>query len=687
MAPSLPTVPPPLAPPRLPPGVASPSLPLIVGSASNVEAQSPSMLGDYEIELAAIVFGSVTATILLLLGANARRLQISRSAFLCVLIGSLDFASDVLFARHALLSSPDSVPATLRYLPIVFVAAPFVLSTAPLLMIVMQSRELIDMDTLARYPGFYACTLVLALTNLEVLKLFPWREGKYDGFPTSRLLALTFFTTAFEDIPQAVLQVSYLIAMGRGDAIAIISLCFSLCSIWVRGFRKLIIVLFVRPDHQKDFNRRASFSRRSSSFLVKGTSFRRRRSSAYPPAPGVGHTGHLTPGSGARLTERSASMPISSARHVAPARLRTNTGAVASPVVPSLATPVRTRAGSKGGATVPPAVYFGWCARRLGRFSFAGRRGQAQPIKVTPSNGSAVQSPGDSSRRNSFGSDTPCLSEVSSRRRSLSSAFDEEGVPPSWEEQPPITISSPRGASSVHRSSLRAGAVCDSPRASAADGTAVAAVPCNLDDVQLRLGEATFARLEAQLDPTMRAELRRRDSAASFLAASVAARAAATPAGRPRGLSAPLPRGASFGLQRGGCSLSMQRRPAQGRRGSPVGSVFEPTAAPATAVGVAAEESGKTYAESLRTDPCIMPLADLCRASSGGDGSGRVSLSSLNKRVRRGSSSDVLSELSGLLSDDDGNDAECEAAERTAVIVAMAAGPPIELGDVQHVVL
>ena len=28
-------------------------------------------------------------------------------------------------------------------------------------------------------------------------------ETKYDGFPTSRLLALTFFTTFMEDIPQA----------------------------------------------------------------------------------------------------------------------------------------------------------------------------------------------------------------------------------------------------------------------------------------------------------------------------------------------------------------------------------------------------------------------------------------------------------------------------------------------------
>ena len=655
------------------------------------------MLGEYEMELVAIVFGSITGTILLLLGCNSRRLKISRSAFLCVIIGSLDFASDVLFARHALLSSPESVPPTLRYLPIVFVAAPFVLSTAPLLMIVTQSRELIDMDTLARYPGFYSCMLVLALTNLEVLKLMPWRDGKYDGFPTSRLLALTFFTTFAEDAPQTVLQVSFLLATGSSDAIAIISLMFSLGSIWVRGFRKLIIVLFVRPEYHSGGGGAGTLSSRGSSFMRGGASWRR-RSSACPPAPGMtGRSSDLSPGSGTRLTDRSLSMPIGSARDAIP-RLRRSTDAVASPAVPTFATPTSTCAARKGGAAAPapPGVY-GWCARRLGRFSWAGRRAQPQPIKATPFGGSPAASPRGPSRRPSVGSGAPCLSPrlsprlsrdsfvsvVSSRRRSLSRAFDQEEDVASWAEQPPITIASPR-ASSARRPSLEG--LC--ARVSTGDGTpSVAAVSRTLDDVTLRLGEAQFARLEAQLDPTMRAELRRRDSASSFFAASVAATAVATAAEAKCAPSASQARGASFGLRRGG-SVSLQKRTAQRRRGSSVGSALVlPTAASAAAAPAPAPagDSGKEYADRLRADPRIMPLADLRRSSSGG-GSARWS-SSLNKRSgsRCGSGSDVLSELSSLLSDDDDDDAEREAAERSAIAAAVAAAasrPPIDLGDV-----
>ena len=78
------------------------------------------------------------------------------------------------------------------------------------------------------YNNLTSLSGIEKLTNLEVLKLIPWRETKYDGFPTARLLALTFFTTFFEDIPQAVLQVTFLIVNGGSpDAIAIISLGFS----------------------------------------------------------------------------------------------------------------------------------------------------------------------------------------------------------------------------------------------------------------------------------------------------------------------------------------------------------------------------------------------------------------------------------------------------------------------------
>ena len=184
----------------------------------------------YEFEVIAIVFGGVIAAVLLLLGCNMRKLRITASGLLCIVIGAGDFASDVLFARHAIVVSGGTL---LSYLPLVFVAGPFLLSTFPLLFIIARNRELLDTHKFSRHSSFYGCMLVLALTNLEVLKLIPWKENKYDGFPTSRLLALTFITTAIEDIPQAILQISFLVInRSKPDAIAIISLGFSLCSIW-----------------------------------------------------------------------------------------------------------------------------------------------------------------------------------------------------------------------------------------------------------------------------------------------------------------------------------------------------------------------------------------------------------------------------------------------------------------------
>ena len=44
--------------------------------------------------------------------------------------------------------------------------------------------------------------ILVSWTNLEAVKLLPWRAPDYGGLPTVKMVYLTLFTQLFEDIPQ-----------------------------------------------------------------------------------------------------------------------------------------------------------------------------------------------------------------------------------------------------------------------------------------------------------------------------------------------------------------------------------------------------------------------------------------------------------------------------------------------------
>ena len=60
--------------------------------------------------------------------------------------------------------------------------------------------------------GQVAFVLSLALTNIELLKVLPWKaeSAQFDGFPTRKLLGVVIAISLLEDIPQLVLQVLFL---------------------------------------------------------------------------------------------------------------------------------------------------------------------------------------------------------------------------------------------------------------------------------------------------------------------------------------------------------------------------------------------------------------------------------------------------------------------------------------------
>jgi len=193
-------------------------------------------------------------------------IPLSRDTILCLLLGSGDFCSDIIFcrtswARVERISAVDGYSTELHdaqmlaLLGTLFVVVPFLLTVVPLVYVLYTYSQMIDSPIFSRHASFYGCLLVLTLTNLDLLKLLPWREVRFDGLPTARVLALTFFTLFAEDLPQTVIQTLSLVATLSLDrriaepfysiSLTVVSLSFSLGSIWWRGFRKLILILFV----------------------------------------------------------------------------------------------------------------------------------------------------------------------------------------------------------------------------------------------------------------------------------------------------------------------------------------------------------------------------------------------------------------------------------------------------------
>ena len=111
--------------------------------------------------------------------------------------------------------------------------------------VVLRSPHL-DSERLKELSAFYAFVLLVALTNMELLRLLPWREGPtmYDGLPDKRLmLRIWLLVMCLEDVPQFAIQVAILAIADTGGMLAPLSITFSLSAIVWRGLRKVIYLV------------------------------------------------------------------------------------------------------------------------------------------------------------------------------------------------------------------------------------------------------------------------------------------------------------------------------------------------------------------------------------------------------------------------------------------------------------
>ena len=68
---------------------------------------------------------------------------------------------------------------------------------------------LLDAQRLQELSPYYAFVILMALTNMEVLRVLPWQEGSatFDGLPDRRMMMRVWLTVVIlEDIPQFCLQ-------------------------------------------------------------------------------------------------------------------------------------------------------------------------------------------------------------------------------------------------------------------------------------------------------------------------------------------------------------------------------------------------------------------------------------------------------------------------------------------------
>jgi len=80
--------------------------------------------------------------------------------------------------------------------------------------------------------------IIMATTNLDLLPLLPWADDSKDGVPDHKMNSLPTITILAEDLPQLLIQGSYLITSGdTGNVLVLVSVSISGCSLLLRFAR------------------------------------------------------------------------------------------------------------------------------------------------------------------------------------------------------------------------------------------------------------------------------------------------------------------------------------------------------------------------------------------------------------------------------------------------------------------
>jgi len=194
-----------------------------------------------------ILLGGIGLTVAMLCFAaySKVRVKLSSADILSTLLAAGDALTDIAFTMQRLGIIHTTADKVVAALLLLFVLLPTAASASQVL-VVLRSPHL-DSERLKELSAFYAFVLVVALTNMELLRLLPWQEGPtmYDGLPDKRLmLRIWLLVMCLEDVPQLAIQVAVLTMVDTsGGVLAPLSIAFSLSAIAWRGMRKVIYLV------------------------------------------------------------------------------------------------------------------------------------------------------------------------------------------------------------------------------------------------------------------------------------------------------------------------------------------------------------------------------------------------------------------------------------------------------------
>ena len=230
----------------LPPSVPPPSSPWEdTSEAVDVTCNMLCIIGKFGFEIYVLVGGLCLTVVMLGFATYSKvRVKLSGADILSTLLAAGDALTDIAFTMQRLGIMHTTADQIVAILLLLFVLLPTAASASQV-SVVLRSPHL-DSERLVELSAFYAFVLLVALTNMELLRLLPWREGttRYDGLPDKRLmLRIWLLVMCLEDVPQLAIQVAILAIAETGGVLAPLSITFSLSAIVWRGLRKVIYLV------------------------------------------------------------------------------------------------------------------------------------------------------------------------------------------------------------------------------------------------------------------------------------------------------------------------------------------------------------------------------------------------------------------------------------------------------------
>ena len=102
--------------------------------------------------------------------------------------------------------------------------------------------DLINWRNAGSNASLYSLIIILAATNSELVKLYPWTEHEYDGFPRKWLAFRVTFLAFLEDVPQLVCQLVFMITV-EASTVAVASFVVTIIDLLWRVIKRSLRVM------------------------------------------------------------------------------------------------------------------------------------------------------------------------------------------------------------------------------------------------------------------------------------------------------------------------------------------------------------------------------------------------------------------------------------------------------------